>query len=234
MNTDLIQVRNEEILTTSVLVAENFERQHKNVLSKIESLISEIEGGLKISHGKLFEKSEYLHEQSGRYYPMYYMTRDGFTLLAMGFTGSKALEWKLKYIAAFNEMERRLRDATPQLPSIDDRLKIGRLIARTPYRNLPAVKELFPDYFNALPDPNSLEYICDRNTSYLRWIEVYGISKDWLMDFPTTEVYENYVRFCTENRFPSMGKKVFYHTLETDFGMTKKQSADGRRYFKVS
>ena len=38
------------------------------------------------------------------------MTRDGFTLLAMGFTGKKAFEWKLKYIAAFNEMEKRIKE----------------------------------------------------------------------------------------------------------------------------
>lgn len=41
---------------------------------------------------------------------MYIMNRDGFSLLAMGFTGKKALEWKLKYINAFNEMERQLRE----------------------------------------------------------------------------------------------------------------------------
>lgn len=42
------------------------------------------------------------------------MNRDGFTLLAMGFTGKAALEWKLKYIAAFNEMEKKLAEH-PQL-----------------------------------------------------------------------------------------------------------------------
>ena len=43
---------------------------------------------------------------------MYEITRDGFTLLAMGFTGKKAMQFKIKYIAAFNEMEAKLKDLT--------------------------------------------------------------------------------------------------------------------------
>lgn len=50
----------------------------------------------------------------GREQRAYLMNRDGFTLLAMGFTGKAALEWKLKYIAAFNEMEKKLAEQ-PQL-----------------------------------------------------------------------------------------------------------------------
>lgn len=53
-------------------------------------------------------------ENRGKQYPMYLMNRDGFTLLAMGFTGKAALEWKLKYIQAFNEMEKQLAQR-PQL-----------------------------------------------------------------------------------------------------------------------
>lgn len=62
----------------------------------------------------MFYKTEYVHEQNGQSYPMYLMNRDGFTLLAMGFNGKAALEWKLKYIAAFNEMEKKLAEK-PQL-----------------------------------------------------------------------------------------------------------------------
>jgi anti-repressor protein len=50
-----------------------------------------------------------LPDSYGRPRKVYLMNRDGFALLAMGFTGSKALEWKLKYIQAFNEMEQRLK-----------------------------------------------------------------------------------------------------------------------------
>lgn len=228
MENNLIQVVNDEILTTSLIVAEKFDRRHKNVIQKIESLISELETGLKISPLEFFERSEE-PDAHGQLRPMYYMNRDGFTLLAMGFTGSKALEWKLKYIAAFNEMEKRLREPAPQLPSFDDRLKVARLVARTPYRNLPAMFDMFPEYFSG--DINSLEYRSDVNTSYQKWIEEYGIDKEWLVEFPTTDIYLNYVRYCTENRIPSMGKKIFYSTLESDFNLTRRQKCDGNRYF---
>jgi phage regulator Rha-like protein len=59
----------------------------------------------------------YYEDSYSRHQPMYLMNRDGFTLLAMGFTGKKALKFKLEYINAFNQMERQLKEASsPQLP----------------------------------------------------------------------------------------------------------------------
>lgn len=52
----------------------------------------------------LFIKSSYVHPQNKQTYPFYIMNRDGFSLLVMGFTGKEALEWKLQYIKAFNQM----------------------------------------------------------------------------------------------------------------------------------
>lgn len=102
---ELINIKNDEAVTTSLLVADVFEKQHKNVIRTIESLVDGCEdSGLKIELAKNFRKSSYLDAQRKRR-PMYYITRDGFALLVMGFTGKKALEWKLKYISAFNEME---------------------------------------------------------------------------------------------------------------------------------
>lgn len=57
-----------------------------------------------------FIKSSYVHEQNNQRYKEYLLTRDGFSLLVMGFTGKKALEWKLKYIEAFNKMELFIRE----------------------------------------------------------------------------------------------------------------------------
>ena len=59
---------------------------------------------------KWFYEYQYTNEQNHQTYPAFLMTRDGFTLLAMGFTGKKALEWKIRYIQAFNEMERKLKE----------------------------------------------------------------------------------------------------------------------------
>lgn len=97
---------NGQKMVSSRDVAENFEKEHKNVMQTIQNMTAENSALL-----KMFVLSKYTSVQNKRL-PMYLMNRDGFTLLAMGFTGSKAMEWKLKYIQAFNAMERKL--TTPE------------------------------------------------------------------------------------------------------------------------
>lgn len=62
----------------------------------------------------MFIKSSYTHPQNKQTYSLYLMNRDGFSLLVMGFTGKTALEWKLQYIRAFNQMEKVIREKTTQ------------------------------------------------------------------------------------------------------------------------
>ena len=62
----------------------------------------------------MFKKSSYIEEQNNQRYLMYLMNRDGFSLLVMGFTGKKALDWKLQYIKAFNQMESFIREKSTQ------------------------------------------------------------------------------------------------------------------------
>lgn len=102
MLVEIIGKRNEEkIVTTSLKVAEVFEREHKNVLQTIENLVANNQAA------KFFNATTY--KNRGKDYPMYEMDRDGFSLLVMGFTGEKALKWKLDYINAFNTMENELK-----------------------------------------------------------------------------------------------------------------------------
>lgn len=96
---ELINIKNDEAVTTSLQVAEFFHKRHDAVLRSIEGLVSE-------NTKMWFHKSTYKTEGNNKKYPMYYMNRDGFSLLAMGFTGKKALEWKILYIQAFNQMEK--------------------------------------------------------------------------------------------------------------------------------
>lgn len=96
-------------VTNSLIVADIFEKEHKNVIQSIENLVAEN------SAAKYFHKSSY--ENRGKQYPMYYMNRDGFSLLVMGFTGEKALRFKIQFIEAFNQMEQKLRQAAPAIPS---------------------------------------------------------------------------------------------------------------------
>lgn len=106
----LIKVENHEgeMVVTSREVAENFEKRHDSVLRDIENLIANV--GSPQNCGNLFIETKYQHEQNKQTYKEYLLTRDGFTLLAMGFTGGKAIEWKLKYIDAFNKMEQALKN----------------------------------------------------------------------------------------------------------------------------
>ena len=98
---ELVIMHNKQAVTTSLRVAEVFGKDHKNVIQSIENLAAEK------SAAKFFAEATY--DNRGKQYPMYYMNRDGFTLLAMGFTGKKALQFKIKYIQAFNSMEATLK-----------------------------------------------------------------------------------------------------------------------------
>lgn len=112
----ILSTQNGEPVASSRQIAESFGKDHNHVMRDIKALE---EGVSKNGQTPMFYKTEYTHEQNGQTYPMYLMNRDGFTLLAMGFTGKAALEWKLKYIQAFNAMEKQLaqRPQTPMWPA---------------------------------------------------------------------------------------------------------------------
>lgn len=231
MKTDLIQVVNNESFTTSLLVAEKFNKNHKDVTRKIETLMSDIEIGVKSRLSHIFKKSEYT-DSLNRKKPMYYINRDGFTLLAMGFTGKEALEWKIKYIEAFNSMEEKLRNSSPMLQ--DNRLELAHLISKLPDNKIRFITAMYPEYFSRESDPDSLEYISDINTSYQTWIDTLNITREWIGNFPTKDIYDNYLRFCHNYNLMSMGKKIFYRIIEEDFGVVKRQLSDGYRYFMTA
>lgn len=105
----LVVMKNRQAVTTSTSLAENFNKRHDNVMRDIQKLKKDVLNFEEM----FFETTE--PDSYGRERKVYLMNRDGFTLLAMGFTGKRAMEFKLKYIKAFNEMERQLQ---PQ--SIED------------------------------------------------------------------------------------------------------------------
>jgi Rha family phage regulatory protein len=91
--------------TLSTDLARYFGKLHANVLRDIRNLLPQLTTGGVLN----FEETHVTDEQNGQRYPAYRLTRDGFTLLAMGFTGKKALAFKLAYIDAFNRMEAELQ-----------------------------------------------------------------------------------------------------------------------------
>lgn len=94
-----------ELFTTSIDVADKFGKQHAHVLRSVRAILendAELNGS---DFGLVnFKETSYLDEKNERR-PMYEMTRSGFSILAMGFTGKKALQWKIKYEQAFSKME---------------------------------------------------------------------------------------------------------------------------------
>ncbi len=108
MNDIILSTRNREPVVSSRQIAENFDKNHRDVLRAVDNLKEDVRNFAQM----FFETTA--PDSYGREQRAYLMNRDGFTLLAMGFTGKAALEWKLKYIAAFNEMEKKLAEQ-PQL-----------------------------------------------------------------------------------------------------------------------
>ena len=104
---DLTTINNGQVVVSSRQIADDFEKRHDNILRDIETLRKD---SLKI------EEMFHYHQEPdtyGRMQKSYLMNRDGFSILVMGFTGQKALEWKLKYIEAFNRMEKMLVEKAP-------------------------------------------------------------------------------------------------------------------------
>ena len=108
MSNIVLSMQSGEPVASSRQIAENFEKNHNHVLRDIDSLKKDVS-----NFGQMFFETT-APDSYGREQRAYLMNRDGFTLLAMGFTGKAALEWKLKYIAAFNDMEKKLTEQ-PQL-----------------------------------------------------------------------------------------------------------------------
>ena len=116
--------QNDQVITTSLLVAETFEKEHRNVLKAIRKLMS----ATNVAVAQMFDETTYVNEQ-GKEQPMFFMNRDGFTLLAMGFSGEKALKFKVDYINAFNKMETELKSQqTKQLSAAESLLQSVQLL----------------------------------------------------------------------------------------------------------
>ena len=105
---ELVYLKNDEAVCDSLQVAEKFSKEHRNVLQNIDNLIAE-NSAVK----DMFALSNYKAD-NGQTYRKFFINRDGFALLVMGFNGKDALEWKLKYIKAFNQMESFIKEKSTQ------------------------------------------------------------------------------------------------------------------------
>lgn len=155
MNNEIeIKIENNELLVSSRQIAEHFGKQHKDVLESIRNLTAEN------SATKFFHSAEF--ENRGKNYPMYLMNRDGFSLLVMGFTGKEALEWKLKYIQAFNDMETKLK----QSKSVEDSRADKLLLAQSKVMNAKArLASIWLKLADRVPNNQTYQQICNSYAS---------------------------------------------------------------------
>lgn len=115
---ELVIMHDKQVVTTSLALAEVFEKKHQHVLRDIDTLKDVSNFGQ-----MFFESNE--PDSYGRNRRIYFMNRDGFTLIAMGYTGSKAMEFKLKYIDAFNRMEEQIKSESQfRLPTNFDEMTL--------------------------------------------------------------------------------------------------------------
>lgn len=101
---DLVFEFNNQAVVNSRTVAKHFAKEHKHVLDAIREIQKAENSAL-----SFFQEQKYKVAGQYRSYPEYYMNRDGFMLLVMGFTTKPAMQVKIAFIKAFNEMEKKLQ-----------------------------------------------------------------------------------------------------------------------------
>ena len=106
---DLVVLTNGVPMVDSVLVAKKFGKIHRDIMDAIHRIFEADEDFWRVN----FYTTSYVVR--GKEYPSFMMTRDGFSLLAMGFTGKDAMKWKIGYINAFNSMEQALKKDSDKL-----------------------------------------------------------------------------------------------------------------------
>lgn len=117
---------NDTARVDSLFVADFFEKQHKHVLRDIAK-ITEPKSGLSEEFIKNNFKADTYKDKTGRKLRCYQMTRDGFTMLVMGYTGAKAMKFKEMYIKRFNEMEQFIKclvSARQEFPLLTENIKL--------------------------------------------------------------------------------------------------------------
>lgn len=169
------------LVADSLGVAERFGKSHRHVLEAVDKLVYNLAAENSAANPEAyFIPSEY--ENRGKRYRKFLLTRDGFSLLVMGFTGTAALHWKLLYIEAFNKMEAALRKQnTPQLEDLADLItQISTQLA--PLLTGQTVKEVVvtePKSLEARPCMRRIEFLKGNRDALPNLLTVYDV-RDFL------------------------------------------------------
>ena len=150
---NLVEIKDNHVVVSTIQIADKFEKQHKDVLRLLSVKLRSANGDRLSRH---FFKSSY-KDDSGKSNTMYLMDRDGFCFLVMGFTGEKADKWKLDFIDAFNAMEKKLNQQKQStlaydkyISLLDDKFMIGDI------KSEPRVDMNNPKFKEVLSEANRL------------------------------------------------------------------------------
>lgn len=164
---NLVEIKDNHVVVSSRQVAKNFGKEHKIVLRSIREILAVQNCATKFYYETSFE-------YRGQSFPEYLMSRDGFSLLVMGFTGKEALQWKIKYIDAFNAMEKKLNQQKQStlaydkyISLLDDKFKLpsfGQKRKTEPWIKLdnPEFRSILDEVKNNLTTINTLLKYFDR------------------------------------------------------------------------
>ena len=209
---DLVIMKSRKALTTSLKVAETFDKAHKHVLTSIRNLTAQ-NSAVK----KMFAESTYVNDR-GQEQPMYYMNRDGFTLLAMGFTGRDAMKFKLEYIEAFNRMDELIRNENnlPQTP--EEQLQLTMVVTNRLVKRVGKV-EARVDHIEKTSELAEVQRYQLLQARKKRVIEaVGGVDSNYYKDTKARKVFSVFGRDFKKEfsipRYDSLQKQYFEKAME--------------------
>ena len=212
----LVKSVNGVMVADSLQVADSFGKRHSHVLRAIENLITSLSaeeaavndeewmyekviGSTQLKIGlseKYFIPSTY-KDSTGRELSHYWLTRDGFSLLVMGFTGPAALHWKLLYIEAFNKMEQALRS------NVDIRQLVTQITT-------DVLRTVLPDIRQAVEPPPEIEDGRAHNSRRLDFL--YG----------NDEALPNFLTVYDIRDYLGIGQRQAYELVKSEGFPTKK------------
>ena len=217
MPTELVvQDSNGQPITDSLTVAAKFGKRHDNVVQSIKTLLGSGSVQKKIKEGLLkIQEANYIDRQ-GKSRTMYELDRDGFTILAMGFTGEKAHKFKKAYIAAFNAMEKKL--FAPAQPATELEILLGAvngLVAQDKRLKDLETKTVQADERNKAIEEkvNEIDHVFKTN----------GCAKGFMPLKDARMTYGNGL----SRRFLGYKRRIYRNTLKVGYGISSRGSFKG-------
>lgn len=147
---DLVRISQNQPVTTSLQIAEVFDKRHDNVLQAIDKLCKQLPENWRVLNFQGNDRTVAggYGERTERYYEI---TKDGFVLLAMGFTGQKALQFKLAYIEAFNKMAEQINAINGNADELLKELQCEREYAKILSHTADYILEEFKEFWDIQP-----------------------------------------------------------------------------------